>query len=59
MFSGQGFELPCHMSNCVDAATILLKKKKNNFYQTQVAPPKHLANHESHSQEMSLAKDAC
>ena len=30
-------------------ATILLKKKKNNLYQTQVASPKHLANHESHS----------
>ena len=59
MFSGQGFKLPCYMINFVEAATILLRKKKNNFYQAQVAPPKHLANHESHSQEMSLAKDAC
>ena len=59
MFSGQGFELPRYMTNCVEAATILLRKKKKNFYQTQKAPPKQLANYESHSQEMSLTKDAC
>ena len=59
MFSGQGFELPQYMTNFVEAASILLRKKKNNFYQAQAAPPKHLANHELHSQEMSLTKDAC
>ena len=55
MFSGQGFELPLHMTNFVEATTILLRKKKKNFYQTKAAPPKHLANHESHSKQMSLS----
>ena len=59
MFSGQGFELPLHMTNFVEATTILLRKKKKNFYQTKAAPPKHLANHESHSKQMSLSKEAC
>lgn len=59
MFSGQGFELSRYMTNFVEAAAILLRKKKNDFYQTQAVPPKHLANRESHSQEMSLTKDAC
>ena len=59
MFSGQRFELPCYMTNCVEAATIFLRKKKNSFYQNQAAPPKHLANHESHPQQMSLIKEAC
>ena len=55
MFSGQGFELPLHMINFVEATTILLRKKKKNFYQTKAAPPKYLANHESHSKQMSLS----
>ena len=59
MFSSQGFELPLHMTNFVEATTILLRKKKKNFYQTKAAPPKHLANHESHSKQMSLSKEAC
>ena len=59
MFSGQGFELPLHMTNFVEATTTLLRKKKKNFYQTKAAPPKHLANHESHSKQMSLFKEAC
>ena len=59
MFCGQGFELPLHVTNFVEATTILLRKKKKNFYQTKAGPPKHLANHESHSKQMSLSKEAC
>ena len=47
------------MTNFVEAATILLRKKKKNFYQTQDVPPKDLVNHESHFQQMSLTKEAC
>ena len=32
------------------------EKKNNNFYQTQAAPPKHLANHESHSHDSNESR---